>query len=47
VPIPKQQRHWKRYYRVAARILLEEQVLRGHCRCIVRDLDRRRRVPDW
>jgi hypothetical protein len=29
-PIPKRQRHHKRYYRIVARILLEERALLGH-----------------
>ena|SRR5262245_24235846 len=43
-PIPKRQRHHKRYYRVVARILLEERALLGHLRTVTHDLERRARL---
>jgi hypothetical protein len=43
-PIPKRQRHHLRYYRTVAKILLEEEVLRGHLNKIANDLERRARV---
>jgi hypothetical protein len=43
-PIPKRKRHHLRYHRVVARILIEEQILRGHLRKIAHDLERRARV---
>ena len=46
IPKPKQ-RLELRWRRVVARILVEEQVLRGHLQKINRDLDRRARVRGW
>jgi hypothetical protein len=43
-PIPKRQRHHKRYHRIVARILLEEQALLGHLNTVTRDLERRARL---
>jgi hypothetical protein len=43
-PIPKRQRHHKRYYRVVARILLEERALLGHLQTVTHDLERRARL---
>jgi hypothetical protein len=41
-PIPKRQRHHKRYYRIEARILLEERAL--HLQTVTHDLERRARL---
>ena len=40
-PIPKRQRHHKRYHRIVARILLEERALLGHLQTVTHDLERR------
>jgi len=34
-PIPKRQRHHKRYYRIVAKILREEQTLLGHLKTVM------------
>jgi hypothetical protein len=43
-PIPKRQRHHKRYHRIVARILLEERALLGHLQTVTHDLERRARL---
>jgi hypothetical protein len=43
-PIPKRKRHHKRYYRIVARILLEERALLGHLKTVTHDLERRARL---
>lgn len=43
-PIAKRKRHHLRYHRIVARILIEEEVLRGYLRKVSRDLDRRARL---
>jgi hypothetical protein len=43
-PIPKRQRHHKRYYRTVAKILAEERALLGHLQTVTHDLERRARL---
>jgi hypothetical protein len=44
VEIPKRKRHCLRFHRIAARIKIEEQILRSHLEKVTRDLERRIRV---